>query len=150
MLIVSNTATGLCPTCYIQQEWHVDAPPPIVCLGWRCPGHMMTLTVAALGKEKRACTCQSKTDKIIRQSTISLCINNAFHILLYVHYSTIVSHDSNSEVNRKRLPSQRSFWVCVTHSRPLQGKQAFLLSFHTEHFRGSEQTVCKELKNRFS
>lgn len=135
MLIVSNTATGLCPTCYIQQEWHVDAPPPIVCLGWRCPGHMMTPTVAALGKEKRACTCQSKTDKIIRQSTISLCINNAFHTLLYVHYSTIVSHDSNSEVNRKRLPSQRVILgVCNPFTQPLQGKQAFqLFSFVLPH-----------------
>ncbi len=26
------------------------------------------------------------------------------------------SHDLNHEVNRKRLQSQRSFWVCVTHS----------------------------------
>lgn len=63
---MSCTATEVCPTCYIQQVWHVDAPPPIVFLGWRCPGHMMMPAVAELGKEKRACTCRSKTDKIIR------------------------------------------------------------------------------------
>lgn len=113
-----------------------------MCLGWRCPGHMMTLTVAALGKEKRACTCQSKTDKIIRQSTISLCINNAFHILLYVHYSTIVSHDSNSEVNRKRLPSQRPFWVCVTHSPSPYRENKHFFCPSTQNTSGAQNRQC--------
>lgn len=51
------------PTCYIQQVWHAVVPPPIGCLGWTYPSHMTTPEVAALGRGKRVCTCQSKTDK---------------------------------------------------------------------------------------